>query len=86
MTNCVSGKRVYESHDMAVEALVEARTRYTYSSGNGPIAVYKCDECGFYHLTSKGQINSELEKRLKNGKIDLEKEANRWLDRMKKSS
>jgi len=81
---CPTHKKIYLTHDQAVDALVEARVRYEYASGNGPVSVYKCEECGHYHLTSKGTVNDTLLKRMKDGKIDLEKEANRWLHKLNK--
>ena len=68
---------------MAEDALIEARAKYNYAPGSGPIAVYQCEDCGFYHLTSKGKMNETLSKQLATGKIDLQKEANRWLDKLK---
>ena len=84
VSKCPTHKKVFLTHDQAVDALVEARVRYEYSNGNGPVSVYKCEECGYYHLTSKGSVNETLQSKLKNGKIDLEKEANRWLHKIKK--
>ncbi len=81
---CPTHKRIFLNHDQAVEALVGARILYGYSDGNGPVSVYKCDECGHYHLTSKGTVNETLQKHIRDGKIDLEKEANRWLRKINK--
>ena len=82
MTNCSTHKRVYDSYDSAVSALIDARARFDYARDQGPVAVYKCDECGFYHLTSQGKMNETLEKYLTDGKIKLQKEADRWLDKL----
>ena len=68
---------------MAEDALIEARAKYNYAPGSGPIGVYQCEDCGFYHLTSKGKMNEALSKQLAAGRIDLQKEANRWLDKLK---
>lgn len=84
MIKCSSQKRVYQSHELAVEALIEARTRFEYAPSSGPIAVYQCEDCGYYHLTSKGKMDPRLEKLLKDGNIKLQKEADRWLSRLKK--
>ncbi|MCI0750497.1 MAG: hypothetical protein L0Y35_01545 [Flammeovirgaceae bacterium] len=75
---------MYLSEALAEDALIEARTAYEYPKGTGPIAVYQCDECGYYHLTSKGPINEKLSKYMADGKLNLQKEANRWLDKLKK--
>jgi len=84
MRKCVTHKRPYESYDSAESALIEARTRFDYAHNQGPIAVYRCEDCGFYHLTSQGKMNETLGKYLASGKIKLQKEADRWLDKLNK--
>ena len=84
MRKCITHKRVYESYDSAVNALIDARTRFDYAGDQGPVAVYKCEECGYYHLTSQGKMNDMLQKYLAEGKIKLQKEADRWLDKLKR--
>jgi hypothetical protein len=81
---CTSGKRVYETREDAVEALLSARTRFDYREGNGPISVYQCDECGLFHLTSRGPMNEQLRKSLDDGSIDRQRRAQNWEDRLKK--
>ena len=76
---------MYPSMNIAEDALIQARTSFNFSPTNGPIAVYQCEDCGSYHLTSKGKMNERLEEQLKNGEIDRQKEANRWMDKFKKS-
>ena len=51
--------------------------RFDYRQGHGPISVYQCDECGFFHLTSKGPMNETLKKSLSDGSIDSQKEGRR---------
>jgi len=80
---CPSHKRIYQTRDQAENALIEARAKFDHAPNSGPIAVYQCEDCGFYHLTSKGTMNEKLAKHLAEGKIDLQKEANRWLDKLK---
>ena len=80
---CPSHKKVYQSRGQAEDALLEARAKFDHTPNTGPIAVYQCEDCGFYHLTSKGKMNEKLAKHLAEGKIDLQKEANRWLDKLK---
>jgi len=75
---------MYQSHELAVDALIHARTRFEYAHNTGPVAVYKCEDCGCYHLTSQGKMNETLEKYLAEGKIQLQKEGNRWLDKLKR--
>lgn len=84
MDGCVSGKRMYSSQEVAEDVLIEAWTRFDYTSGNGPVTVYQCEECGQYHLTSKGSMNNKLAQALADGKIQRQKEADRWMDRIRR--
>lgn len=84
MNRCVSGKRMYASQQIAEDVLIEAWTRYDYTPGNGPVAVYLCEDCGHYHLTSKGPMNERLSDALAAGKIQRQKEADRWVSKLKR--
>ncbi|HMV09565.1 MAG TPA: hypothetical protein PK325_17475 [Cyclobacteriaceae bacterium] len=84
MIKCVSGKKIYLTQEQAEEALVGAHTRFDYAKGHGPINVYQCEDCSYYHLTSKGTVNDVLAKRQKEGKIDRDKEADAWLNKLKR--
>lgn len=84
MDRCATGKRVYASQEMAEEVLIEAWTRYEYKGNQGPIAVYRCDDCGQYHLTSRGPMNERLAAALADGRISKQKEARRWEDKFKR--
>jgi len=84
MKACPSKKKTYLTESLAEEALLEARSTYDYGKGSAPIAVYRCEDCGYFHLTSKGTLNAKLDKHLKEGKITLQKEANHWLAKLKK--
>jgi hypothetical protein len=69
---------------MAEEALVSAWIKYDYVHGNGPVGVYRCDDCGMFHLTSKGRMNEKLATLLARGDIQKEKEADKWLNKLKR--
>lgn len=84
METCVTHKKIYTSKEIAEEALIGAHVRFHYSSGGGPVAVYQCDDCGHYHLTSRGPMNEKLASLLSSGKIKLQKEADRWESKWKK--
>ena len=84
MVKCVSNKKIYPSKEVAEDALIEAHTHFEYDRGKGPIGVYQCEDCGNYHLTSKGTMNQKLEQLMKEGKIQRLKEANQWLNKIKK--
>lgn len=83
MIKCVTGKKAYQSQELAEAALIGAHTRFDYASGKGPVGVYRCDDCGYFHLTSKGSVNPSLAQQLKEGKIDRERQANDWINKMK---
>jgi hypothetical protein len=83
MLKCVSGKKGYPTEAIAEDVLIETRTRFDYAPNNGPVTVYRCDDCGNYHLTSRGEVNKKLAEYLADGKIQKQKEADRWMDRLK---
>lgn len=84
MLRCVSNKKVYPTKEIAEDALIEAHTQFEYKMGSGPLAVYLCEDCGYFHLTSQGPMNQKLEHLMKEGKIQRQKEANQWLNKMKR--
>jgi len=84
MIKCITHKKVYLTEAIAEDALIEARTHYNYAAGQGPVSVYRCDDCGYYHLTSQGTLNQKLSLYMRSGKIDREKEANAWLKKIKR--
>ena len=77
MQACSSGKRSYLSEAIAIEALIEAHIHFDYRKQSGPIAVYPCDECGQFHLTSTGAMNQKLDQALKDGTLQKLRTANR---------
>jgi len=83
MRKCPTGKRIYLTESLAEEALIDAHSRHHYA-GTGPIAVYQCEECGYYHFTSKGNMNETLARQITSGKIKRQLEANQWMNKLKK--
>jgi len=75
---------MYASQRLAEDELIEAWTRYDYPAGTGPIAVYLCEDCGHYHFTSKGPMNEGLQEAIASGRIQRQKEADRWSDKWKR--
>ena len=45
---------------MAINALIENRIRFHHPEGGGPINIYECAECGYFHFTSQGETHTEL--------------------------
>lgn len=83
MIKCVTGKRSYLTQELAEDALIGAHTRFDYLKHQGPVAVYRCSDCGNYHLTSKGPMNARLEKQVSDGSIGRQKQADAWLNKVK---
>ena len=83
MIKCVSNKKVYLNSEVAEEALIESHSRFEHRGG-GPIAVYQCEDCGYFHLTSKGPIDARLAALKKGGEIDRARQANQWLHKIKR--
>jgi hypothetical protein len=84
MKRCKSGKHIYVTQTIAEDVLIDLWSKHDYSQTQGPCAVYLCDECGYYHLTSQGKMNGRLAVEIANGNIRRSREANRWLSRLKK--
>ena len=80
MIACRTNKKVYQTVEIAEDALLEANIKFE----RGPIAIYKCEDCGYYHLTSQGQMNEKLAAFIAAGKLKQQKEANGWLDKLKR--
>lgn len=83
MIKCVSNKKVYPSKEIAEEALLEAHSQFDYKGG-GPVAVYQCEDCSYFHFTSKGPMNQKLAELIKGGKLDRTREANQWFNKIKR--
>jgi hypothetical protein len=83
MLKCPTGKRVYVTEAFAVDALIDAHSRHQYT-GTGPIAVYQCEDCGYFHFTSKGKMNEKLAAQISSGKIKRQQEAYQWITKLKK--
>ena len=79
---CPSGKRIYHSKQLAEDALLELWSKNDYKHG-GPINIYQCEDCGNFHMTSKGLVNNRLAQYLSDNRSRIDKEANRWLDKIK---
>ena len=75
---CVTGKRCFESEELAVEALVQHHIINHYSEGQGPINVYHCPHCEHWHFTSKGERNEILNDPGTQARIKKERQSNYW--------
>jgi len=84
MIKCSSGKRIFNTEAMAEDVLIELWTKNDYVENHAPVSVYQCEDCGFYHLTSRGPMNEKLAVYLAGNKSKLNKEAYRWLEKFRK--
>lgn len=75
--SCATGKRQYGSEALAEDALLETRARHG-DEKEGPVAVYRCEDCGQWHLTSKGAMNPRLADYIRSGKMKRDQEGEHW--------
>ena len=78
MKPCPSGKQVFPSEDVAVEALLDLWSRVDFGLGAAPVTVYVCYDCGQYHFTSKGVRHPRLEELLSGKDLKLRRQASSW--------
>lgn len=83
MIKCRTGKKVYATEALAEDALMDAHARHHYTH-SGPVAVYRCEECGYFHFTSKGTLNPRLAALLKSDKLKHLREANDWEQKLRR--
>jgi hypothetical protein len=57
---CSSHKKIYHTRELAEDALLDSHQRFHYRGNNGPVGVYQCSDCGYFHFTSKGETNPKL--------------------------
>jgi hypothetical protein len=81
---CSSGKIKYPSEEAAEEALLGLWIKNEYTAGQGPVGVYRCDDCGEFHLTSKGTMSDKLQQAVRSEKFNRQKEAKNWEDKLKR--
>lgn len=74
MSKCKS-KRAYYTEEMAIEALVQTHIVFENSTA---ASVYQCEDCGEWHLTSRGPEHEKLKEAKIDGRIKREREAKYW--------
>lgn len=80
---CSSGKRAYSNLVLAKETLIQHHIRNNYKRGEGPINVYECQECGNWHFTSKGAENEIFEDQEVMARIESERRAFLWEQKLR---
>ena len=73
-------KRSYLSEELAITALLEVRSHFMLNSS---VTVYCCEQCGQWHLTSRGEMHPRLASSLKSGEISRRREAEHWERKLK---
>lgn len=80
---CVTGKTIFESKELAEEALIQNHIRNNHRKGSGPINVYECRDCLNWHFTSKGESSGLLEDPIVISRITSEQRAIDWEYKLK---
>ena len=79
MSVCTSRKIIYYSEQEAKEALIRLHVKYQNSSTR---TFYTCDQYGYFHLTSSGEIDNTLKEAQQAGRIDKFSEADYWMRKL----
>ena len=74
---------MYETAQLAEDVLIELWTKNDYRQHQGPVNIYRCDDCGYFHLTSLGEMNANLARYLSSDKVRINKAASKWMDKFK---
>ncbi len=80
MNVCPSRKIIYYNEQEAKEALIKLHVKYQNSSTR---TFYKCSQCGYFHLTSSGEIDDTLKQAQQTGRIDQLSEADYWIRKLR---
>ncbi|MEQ9467884.1 MAG: hypothetical protein RLN88_10770 [Ekhidna sp.] len=82
-SRCISGKLSFAVESLAIEALIQNHIRNSYRDGQGPVNIYLCEDCGEWHFTSKGSKHHLLNDPEVRERIDSERRAYEWEQRLK---
>lgn len=82
-SSCSSGKRVFDTQELANEALINNHIVNDYKPNEGPLNVYQCDDCGLWHFTSKGSKSDLLDDQEVIERIKKERLATYWERQLK---
>lgn len=67
------------SQDLAETALIDQHIYKGFLPHEGPQDVYECDNCGYWHLTSKSlERNERLQEMIDSGQLKKLQTAQRW--------
>ena len=74
LMRCPTGKNGYYLETEAQEALIRSHIRFLQAAKS----YYKCRDCGEYHLTSQGELNSILNDAEVKARIKREQQEQEW--------
>lgn len=83
MVKCTSGKTIFQSKELAEEALIQNHIRNNHRAGSGPINVYECNDCQNWHFTSTGETSFLLLDTEVKNRISKDRRAMEWEYRLK---
>ena len=67
------------SEQLAETALIDQHIYKGFAPHEGPQAVYECNHCHYWHLTSKApERNARLQEMIDSGELRRRQEASRW--------
>jgi len=78
---CPTKKKSHQSKEIAETALFQARIQF---ENNNAIAVYECDSCGDWHLTSKGEMSERLKQAIDDGTLKKEIDKYQWNEKYRR--
>ncbi|MEM7552444.1 MAG: hypothetical protein AAF363_22365 [Bacteroidota bacterium] len=81
---CVSGKIIHYTEKEALEALVQNHIRVYHNQNSGPVNIYECKDCNYFHLTSKGDRHEILDDPEVKKRIDLERQSIHWESKLRR--
>ena len=80
MSVCPSRKIIYYNEQEAKEGLIKLHVKYLNSSTR---TFYTCSQCGYFHLTSSGEIDDTLKQAQQTGRINQLSEADYWIRKLR---
>ena len=81
-SECTTGKKCFDTKDQADQALINIHALGNFRAGSGPIAVYQCEDCNYWHFTSKGNKSSLLDDPEVKDHIKKTQQSRFWEDKL----
>ena len=78
--SCSTGKSCYFTEEEVREALIRSQIRFLKAASN----YYQCNDCGEYHLTSRGGQHPVLSEPAVQKRIKQERQSQDWEERFRR--